>query len=178
LDGLDLYGEWEAVPRGEDGLINTPTLTFDAPIALGDHIVKLFVGSKTAGSCNDEDCYTIRVVAPDCPVFGTYCITDDFPTWEWTGIRHESYNYAWAVNGVPIVGATTYQYTPTAWATPFNVPTDELPIKTSTVAFTITQMPLGHTLPIILKTCPGTDAVTLVFKPTAVITSSVVASSP
>jgi len=166
-----------AVPR-VGGVINTPTLTFDAPTQTGDYTVTLFVGSKSAGSCTDTDCYTIRVVDNGCPVFGTYCITSTpLPTWEWTGIRHTSYNYAWTVNTNP-VGSNAYQYTPTAWVEPpFIMPTDAAPIQKSIVALTITQMPSGHTLPIILKTCPGTiqniGMVTLVFKPDAAITSNV-----
>jgi hypothetical protein len=165
----------EDVPRDDGGLINTPTLTFDAPTAPDDYTVSLFVGSKSAGSCNDRDCYIIRVVDTGCPEFGTYCITSTPPTWAWTGIRHTSYNYAWTVNTIP-VGTNAYQYTPTAWETSpltFIMPTDPAPIQKSTVALTITQMPLGHTLPITLKTCPGINAVTLVFKPDAAITSNV-----
>jgi hypothetical protein len=174
--GWDFMENGAAVPR-VGGVINTPTLTFDAPTIAGDYGLNLLVTSNTAGSCSDIDCYTIHVVDPTCPVFGTYCITTTpLPIWSWLGIRHESYNYAWAVNGVPIVGATTYQYQPTAWVEPpFNVPTtNDEPIETSSVALTITQtlLPEGHN-PITLLACPGTNAVTLVFKPEAGITSNV-----
>ncbi|MFZ2471975.1 MAG: hypothetical protein WAW52_08555 [Methanothrix sp.] len=158
------------------GIIDTPTLTFDAPTATGNYGLTLYVTSKSAGTCTDTECYTIHVVDAGCPTYGTYCITDiPLPTWSWTGIRHTSYNYAWTVNGAS-VGSNSYQYTPTAWATPFNVPTDSAPIKTSTLVLTITQTPTGHTTPITLITCTAPNAVTLVFKPDAAITSNVAVS--
>jgi hypothetical protein len=168
--------DFAAVPR-VSGIINTPTLTFDAPTAPGDYGLTLYVTSKSPGTCSDTECYTIHVVDTGCPTFGTYCITNTpLPTWSWTGIRHTSYNYAWTVNGVA-VGGNSYQYTPTAWETTpstFNIPTDSEPVKTSTVVLTITQtLPPSHS-PITLKTCTATDAVTLVFDPDAGISSSIV----